>query len=89
MDEQKDQENPDTERSTVTLPGIVEKIMLPVDPQDPKKAQILMENADPLYQEIRIDNVLHDAAGNLVELKKGAEVQVTIVAAVEQTTPKK
>ncbi|MGC1618868.1 MAG: hypothetical protein WA765_10305 [Candidatus Acidiferrum sp.] len=79
----------ETEKATVTLPGTVEKIIPSLDPDEPEKAQIAVEGAEELYREIRIDNTLQDEAGNEVSLKKGAEVEVTIAAESEATTPKK
>ena len=81
-------ENP-TEKATVTLPGTVEKIIPSIDPDEPEKAQIAVEGAEELYREIRIENTLQDEAGNEVCLKRGAEVEVTIAAEPEATTPKK
>lgn len=77
------------DKPTVTLPGTVEKIIPPQGPSEPEKAQIAVESADDLYREIRIENTLQDAAGNAVGLKKGAEVDVTIAAEADATTPKK
>src|SRR5271168_1130582 len=84
----KDVENP-AEKATVTLPATVEKIIHSIDPDEPDKAQIAVEGAEELYREIRIENTLQDEAGNEVCLKKGAEVEVTIAAESEATTPKK
>jgi hypothetical protein len=76
-------ENPST-----TLPGVVEKIIKPVSPKEPEKAQIAIEGADDLYREIRIDNTLTKENGEEVRLKPGAEVEVTVEAPLEATTPK-
>ena len=84
----KDLDN-EIEKATVTLPGTVEKIIPSLDPDEPEKAQIVVEGAEELYREIRIDNTLQDEAGNEVSLKKGAEVEVTIAAESEATTPRK
>jgi hypothetical protein len=84
----KDEDCP-TEKATVTLPGIVEKIIPPVGPDTPEKAQISVGGAEELYREIRVENTLEDEAGNPVSLKKGAEVEVTIEAETQATTPKK
>ena len=46
-----------------------------------EKAQIVIDGADDLYREIRIDNKLVDGDGAEVKLKSGAEVDVTIEAA--------
>jgi hypothetical protein len=76
-----------SENPSTTLPGTVEKIIKPLAPQDPEKAQIAVEGADHLYREIRIDNTLTDENGEKVRLKVGAEVQVTVEAAAEATVP--
>jgi hypothetical protein len=76
------------EKPSVTLPGTVEKIIKPVHPSEPEKAQIAVEGADELYREIRIENSLTDAQGDEVRLKKGAEVEVTVEADQEATIPK-
>jgi len=77
-----------TEKASVTLPGTVEKIIPSIIPSKPDKAQIAVEGAEDLYREIRLDNVMQDADGNQVALKKGAEVEVTIAADPEATTPR-
>jgi hypothetical protein len=76
------------ERPNVTLPGKVEKIIEPKHPSEPEKAEISVEGADTLYQEIRIENSLTDEDGVEVRLKKGAEVDVTVEADKDATTPK-
>jgi hypothetical protein len=76
-----------SENPSTTLPGTVEKIIKPLAPQDPEKAQIAVEGADHLYREIRIDNTLTDENGEKVRLKVGAEVQVTVEAPVKDTIP--
>jgi hypothetical protein len=84
----KDEERPD-DKATITLPGTVEKIIPPITPNQPEKAQISVEGAEDLYKEIRVENTLQDESGNEVALKKGAKVDVTIEAAPEATEPKK
>ena len=74
-------DNAENENPTVTLTGVVEKIVKPLFGHDPEKAQIVVEGADHLYKEIRIENELKDADGEPVKLKEGAEVEVTIEAA--------
>jgi len=58
----------------------VEKIIPPVDPSQPEKAQIGIEGADDLYREIRVENTLEDEKGKQVALKPGVQVDVTIAA---------
>jgi hypothetical protein len=77
-----------TEKPNVILPGTVEKIIKPSHPNEPEKAQIAIEGADTLYAEIRIENSLTDENGREVRLKKGAEVDVTVEADNDATTPK-
>ncbi len=77
-----------SDKPAVTLPGTVEKIIKPVVPSEPEKAQIAVEGADDLYREIRIENTLQNKNGEDVGLKQGAEVEVTVEAEPEATTPK-
>lgn len=76
------------EKLSVTLPGTVEKIIQPSPPDQPEKAQIAIEGADDMYSEIRIKNSLLAENGDEVRLKKGAEVDVTVEADQERTSPK-
>ena len=77
-----------SKKPTTTLPATVEKIIKPISPREPEKAQISVEGADHLYKELRIDNTLTDEKGDEVRLKQGAEVEVTIQAESDATTPK-
>jgi predicted DNA-binding antitoxin AbrB/MazE fold protein len=76
------------DKPSTTLPGTVEKIIKPIDPRDPEKAQIDITGADDLYREIRIDNTLKDDKGEEVTLKEGARVDVTVEANKEDTAKK-
>jgi hypothetical protein len=70
-----------SEKPKVKLPATVDKIIKSPDPRLPEKAQINIERgADPLYQEIRIENSLKDSSGKDVKLKEGAKVEVTVEA---------
>ena len=75
------------EKPSVTMPGSVEKIIPPSHPSEPEKAQIAVEGADNLYREIRINKSLTDENGDEVRLKIGAEVEITVEADPEATTP--
>jgi hypothetical protein len=70
------------------LHGTVQKVIKPLDPSDPEKAQIDIHGADHLYREIRIDNEVVDEKGEKGRLKPGAEVEV-IVEADSSATIKK
>ena len=78
----------DQDKVAVTLPGTVKKVIPPIHPSMPEKAEISVEGADELYREIRVENALNDEHGNEVSLKPGAEVQVTIEADADATKPK-
>jgi hypothetical protein len=77
-----------SDKPSTTLPGTVEKIIKPMSPSEPEKVQIAVEGADDLYKEIRIENTLTKDNGEKVRLKVGAEVEVTVEAPLEATTPK-
>jgi hypothetical protein len=87
MGEPLKEEKPNDEKATKTLSGTVDKIIPPVMPGKPEKAQISVDGAEDLYRELRVDNTLEDADGNTVKLKKGAEVDPTIEADPEATKP--
>ena len=77
------------ENPNIKLPATVEKIIKSPDPRMPEKAQISIERgADPLYQEIRIENSLTDENGKPVKLKEGAKVEVTVEANASGIIPK-
>ncbi|HZQ20276.1 MAG TPA: hypothetical protein VFA90_16300 [Terriglobales bacterium] len=85
MNEKWEDEKPDASESpknkaSLTLAGTVEKIIPPIDPRDPEKAQIGVQGADHLYREIRVDNRLTNEKGEEVGLQPGSEVDVTIEA---------
>jgi hypothetical protein len=82
-------ENNEGGKVVVTLPGTVQKIIPAIGGSEPEKAQISVEGAEALYREIRVDNTMRNEAGDVVSLKLGAEVEVTIEAKSEETTPVK
>ena len=81
-------ENLDGEKPAITLPAVVEKIVNPITPNEPEKAQIAIQGADDLYREIRVENSLENSAGEKVRLKAGAQVDVTIEAPVDAVEKK-
>ena len=70
------------------LHGTVSKIIKPIVPSEPEKAQVDIEGADDLYREIRIENALTDEHGEEVRLKQGAQVDVNIEADTDATLKK-
>ena len=77
-----------THRKRRTLRGRVEKLIRPAVPREPEKAQIGVDQADDLYREIRVENVLTGEDGQQVRLKPGAEVDVVLEADSDATTKK-
>jgi hypothetical protein len=71
----------------IKRPGKVQKIIKPLTPEQPEKAEIAVEGADHLYREIRIENRLEDEQGNEVKLKDGADVDVVVEADADATVP--
>ena len=65
-------------RKRKKMRGTVQKIITPLTPSQPEKAQIDIHGADDLYREIRIDNEVTDEKGEKASLKPGAEVDVTV-----------
>jgi hypothetical protein len=80
---------PTSDKPAKTLPGVVEKVIKSPYPTEPEKAQIVVEGADHLYKEIRIENRLKDPDGNDVALIPGAKVEVTVEAEPADTIVKK
>ena len=70
------------------LRGTVQKIIKPISPSEPEKAQINLEEGDDLYREIRIENVLTDEKGEKVSLKVGKSVDVVVEAESSATMKK-
>jgi hypothetical protein len=60
--------------------GTVQEVIKPSVPSEPEKAQINIEEADDLYREIRVENVVSDEKGDRAGLKEGAEVDVIVEA---------
>jgi hypothetical protein len=77
------------ETPRVSLPASVKKIIPSTHHSDPEKAEIHVQGADPLYEEIRIENSLKDENGEEVRLKEGAKVKVTVEAPTNATIPKR
>jgi hypothetical protein len=63
------------------LRGIVQQVLRPFLPSEPEK-----EDAEDLYREVRIENVLTNENGEKVGLKPGADVDVVVEADTDATT---
>jgi len=68
--------------------GTVQKVIAPAVPGEAEKAQINIEEADDLYREIRVENVVSDEKGDKASLKEGAEVDVIVEADSDAATKK-
>lgn len=68
--------------------GTVQKVIKPIIPTEPEKAEIIVDGADELYREIRVENVVTDEKGETRNLKAGADVDVIIEADSDATTKK-
>jgi hypothetical protein len=62
------------------LQGKVQKIIKPIHPSEPEKAEIEIDEADHLYREIRVDNEVTDETGKKDRLKPQEKVDVVIEA---------
>jgi hypothetical protein len=62
------------------LHGSVKKIITPVLPTEPEKAEIQIDEADDLYKEIRIENVVTDEKGEKDILEPGEDVDIVLEA---------
>ena len=67
------------------LHGTVQKVIKPTFDHEKEKAEIGIEEADELYREIRVENVLTDAEGKPAHLKQGAKVDVVLEADSDAT----
>jgi hypothetical protein len=70
------------------MEGTVEKVIKPIVPSEPEKAQINIPEAEDLYREIRVDNVVTDTDGGQAHLKPGAQVDVIVEVDSSATTKK-
>ena len=70
------------------LHGRVQKVIRPIGSSQPEKAEINIEEADDLYREIRVENVVTDEDGEQGRLKPGAHVDVILEVDPDATTDK-
>jgi hypothetical protein len=74
-----------TKRKRRKMRGTVQEVIKPLLSDEPEKAQISVDEAEELYREIRIENVLTDETGEKVRLKPGADVDVVVEAETDAT----
>ena len=75
-------------KSRQRLQGTVQKVIPPLIPNEPEKVEILVDHADELFREIRVENVLMRMDGEKFRLLPGAKVAVVLEAEPEATTTK-
>ena len=67
------------------LRGKVQKVIKPILQHETEKIEISVEDADDLYREIRVENVVEDEKGEKARLKPGAEIDVVLEADPKDT----
>jgi molybdopterin-binding protein len=60
------------------LRGSVKKVIKSPVPSEPEKAEIVIHEAEDLYKEIRIENVVTDEKGKENKLKEGEDVDLIV-----------
>lgn len=73
--------------ASVTLRGCVEKIIPFSQNGHSDAVQIVIDGAESLYREIRIQNILQDGNGGAVALQPGLEVEITIKVRAGKQAP--
>jgi hypothetical protein len=63
---------------TKKLRGSVKKVIKSPLPSEPEKAEIVIHEAEDLYKEIRIENVVTNEKGKEDKLKPGEDVDVIV-----------
>lgn len=77
--------NQSSNRPSRTVPAVVKQILKPVYPDQSEKVEISITEADELFREVRIVNMLRGVDGKLVGFKQGARVDVTFEAEIDDT----
>jgi hypothetical protein len=68
------------EQPSISLQGVVDKIIPSPQPNQPEGAQIAIKEPNLPEQDLHIENSLTDEHGDDVKLKKGAHVDITVTA---------
>lgn len=67
----------------------VSKIIEGLHPSVPEMVEIVIQGADDLYREIRIENALQNKRGEQLQLKKGARLELVFEVAERDTVLRK
>ena len=73
-------------KSRQRLQGTVQKVIPPLTPDQLEKVEILLDHADELFREIRVENVFTRMDGGKFRLVPGAKIAVVLEAEPEATT---
>ena len=76
-----------TNKGWKLMPAIVNKVLKP-SAIGSEKIEISIPEAEDLFREIRVENVLTDAKGNMLALQQGAPLDVRLEANKETLIPK-
>jgi hypothetical protein len=68
-----------------TVPAVVNKVMPSAYLNQPDKVEISIPAADPLFREVRLENSVTNLDGQIVALKSGAHLEITIEADARDT----
>jgi len=75
-------------KSRQRLQGTVQKIIPSLTPNQPEKVEILLDHADELFRELRVENIFTRMNGEKFSLNPGAKITVILEAEPEATTKK-
>jgi len=77
-----------TNKGWKLMPAVVNKVLKPRSPFGTEKVEISIPDADDLFREIRVENLLIDAKGNMLALQPGTQLDVRLEADKENLTGK-
>jgi hypothetical protein len=69
-----------SEQPSTTMPGTVDKSIRSLRASQPEEAQIAVDKAGRPHRDFRIQNTLTDEHGDDAKLKKGAHLEVMVIA---------
>ena len=75
------------EQPSISLQGIIDKIIPSPQPNQAEGAQIAIKEDNLPEQDLRIENSFTDEHGDDVKLKKGAHVDITVTAEPRNKQP--
>lgn len=70
------------------MPAVVNKVLKQFSPSGMEKVEISILDADDLFREIRVENLLTDGKGNMLALQPGVHLDVRLEADRDSLNPK-